>query len=477
MMLALRVFFLLAAATFRESRAFSPTQFFEGAKGLQSTSPYSRRNAFSRVKICYQHSMLSSSTDKVSATESAVTGACTQERVVFDEKNMKLSNSYYLMEYCKSMLDRNNDGKIDADDLKILRKEFEALLDVNGDGKVDMKDAQAALSIFIVSSALVASPDAAVAKGGGHGGGHGGSHSHSHGGSRNGRRVSSSGGSYYSHSSNDDEEDLYAKFKRRDHHDNAPLDLSPNSCVSVPDDGEEIDILSVGVDGRVDGTYVPATVSRRTQGVGVDDNFWECRFVATPTDSSQHPVTLSSPKNIQSYALYTFLLGYIALIIMPWELGLSFSSAQEVKPLEPFVVKPFSLKKSQFDEIFNNALVSSQEDGVSAPTSGTYSGWSEEWNGHENIRQEVQTQFIFKDNGTIIGSGEDSIDGKYVVSGEWRGWEGKYLLCWTETYDRYSVEAQCKMEIPKVNPKMKGYYRSTQDIEGKFELFCSAGER
>merc|ERR1712232_739535 len=88
-----------------------------------------------------------------------------------------------------SILDVNNDGRVDVEDVKTA---LASLLDVNRDGKVDVKDIKAAFSIVLMTGALFLAPPSAVAKGGG---GHGGGHAHSH----HGRSSSSegvNGGSY-----------------------------------------------------------------------------------------------------------------------------------------------------------------------------------------------------------------------------------------------------------------------------------------
>mmetsp|Transcript_3825 Transcript_3825/g.7169 ORF Transcript_3825/g.7169 Transcript_3825/m.7169 type:complete len:134 (-) Transcript_3825:1040-1441(-) len=72
-----------------------------------------------------------------------------------------------------SILDVNNDGKVDIEDVKAA---LSSLLDVNRDGKLDVKDIKAAISIALMTGALVLSPQSALAKGGG---GHGGGHGHS----------------------------------------------------------------------------------------------------------------------------------------------------------------------------------------------------------------------------------------------------------------------------------------------------------
>lgn len=86
----------------------------------------------------------------------------------------------------RSILDVNGDGKVDAEDVKAA---LASLLDVNRDGKVDVKDVKAAFSLVLMTGALFLAPPAAHAKGGG---GHGGGHGHgSHG--RSGSRGVSSG--------------------------------------------------------------------------------------------------------------------------------------------------------------------------------------------------------------------------------------------------------------------------------------------
>ena len=215
-----------------------------------------------------------------------------------------------------SLLDLNGDGRVDAEDLGVLMGQFESLLDVNGDGRVDADDARAALSIFALSSALVVSPGAAVAKGGGHGGGHGG-HAHWH-----GRRHRSGGG--HSHYSHDDE---YEPWKRRVGHAET-LTLSPNACSNLPLEGEVVDVLSgVGPAGSCEclrlrmsilarcsnsilctDTHnrkhqdVPATVTSVDGG----SDWLVCNFVAEP-GNGEAPSHLTTAKNIQLYALTTAL--------------------------------------------------------------------------------------------------------------------------------------------------------------------------
>ena len=121
----------------------------------------------------------------------------------------------------------------------------------------------------------------------------------------------------------------------------------------------------------------------------------------------------------------------------------------------------------RFDAEFK-AVPSRVDGGIPLPASGTYRGWSEERDGSVFDRQDVRTRLVFGDDGSISGSGRDSFDGTYGVSGEWGGGAGEYLLRWTEDYDDFSVEIRCRMK--KGRKKMRGVYESSRGVGGNLEL-------
>ena len=65
----------------------------------------------------------------------------------------------------------------------------------------------------------------------------------------------------------------------------------------------------------------------------------------------------------------------------------------------------------------------------------------------DDVVQEVNTTFDFQNDGTIVGSGFDSVDGKYIVEGNWKlsPKGSKYFFLWKETYSSYSVTVVGKM--------------------------------
>ncbi|GFH44045.1 predicted protein [Chaetoceros tenuissimus] len=66
----------------------------------------------------------------------------------------------------RAFLDLNNNGKIDAEDLKIMFHPLMKMLDANGTGKFDVGDSKAIISVLLLVSALLFNPLAAEAIGG-----------------------------------------------------------------------------------------------------------------------------------------------------------------------------------------------------------------------------------------------------------------------------------------------------------------------
>mmetsp|Transcript_8027 Transcript_8027/g.10781 ORF Transcript_8027/g.10781 Transcript_8027/m.10781 type:complete len:418 (-) Transcript_8027:544-1797(-) len=342
-----------------------------------------------------------------------------------DKSNRNNVKKNAFFESCKSFLDLNKDGKIDAEDMKVLVSRLEKCFDINGDGKVDAKDAKAALSIVTLSSALFISPSPAQAKGG-HGGGHSSSHSHH----SSSRRRRSSGGydSRYS-----DEEEHLPKYKRPNRQGSVSLD--PRMCFDLPEDREIVEVL---YENEFSGAYVQASV--------VDVQESKCKFTVQPLDNSATR-TLSTDRNHNVYEARA--LAFLAVVLFD----------------EDIMSK---LKDDRFDLEFYK--LSPPTPNTPRPDSGNFDGISSEWNNESKVSQEVRVTLRFEDDGIISGSGIDSIDGSYVLSGNWKDRNDGYLLRWKETYDDFDVEVKCEMTNVDDKVVINGTYKSSLGVRGNFKL-------
>jgi hypothetical protein len=98
----------------------------------------------------------------------------------------------------------------------------------------------------------------------------------------------------------------------------------------------------------------------------------------------------------------------------------------------------------------------------------------------EIIEQDVETMLQFMENGDISGSGYDSVDGEYELSGMWKSaGDGEYyLLRWKETYDDFDVKVQCNMKSSDMDDAeednqtwvVDGYFRSSRDVRGYLNM-------
>jgi len=343
----------------------------------------------------------------------------------------------------QNMLDVNGDGKVDGQDIQFLTSKLQQnmfnVLDVNNDGKVDREDAKTALTLALISGVLLTSPLPAHAKGGG-----------GHGGGGHSSRHSSSRSSSSRVSENDRS---YPEYKRP--HRPGEVSLDPNICFNLPEQGERIEILR----DEYTGYYVPAAV------VDVNDSTWACRFTAAPFDGNR-PVSLHSFPN---HWLYESLTIFIIIY------GEDF--------LQNIVE---TIQEVQFDAQFN-ALPTPVPDKSTRPLeSGTFRGASYDRPWHyidsdvETIEQDVETMLQFMENGDISGSGCDSVDGEYELSGMWKvaGDGNSYLLRWKETYDDFDVKVQCDMKMSDIDDAdednqtwvVNGYFRSSRDVKGYFNM-------
>eukprot|EP00553_Chaetoceros_curvisetus_P003088 CAMPEP_0204612262 /NCGR_PEP_ID=MMETSP0717-20131115/345_1 /ASSEMBLY_ACC=CAM_ASM_000666 /TAXON_ID=230516 /ORGANISM="Chaetoceros curvisetus" /LENGTH=627 /DNA_ID=CAMNT_0051624273 /DNA_START=77 /DNA_END=1960 /DNA_ORIENTATION=- len=345
----------------------------------------------------------------------------------------------------KAILDLNNDGKVDAEDLKVLITKLQkSCFDVNGDGKIDIEDAKAALCILALTSAVFSSPLPAHAKGGGgrSGGGSRGSASSSRstgGGGSHGSSSSSSHRSSYSHNTvyvSDDDHD-YPRWTRPNHHGFPNLD--PRMCFDLPENGEVINVLR----NEYTGQYAPATVT------DVNDGFW-CSFTALPLDN-QRPESHNSFKNHWFYDA-------LGIVILRGELSVLLEECNRV------------LDEVIFDADFNKLPIPTNE--PPPLKRGKFKGKSKELDRGKLIEQDVATDLVFGEDGSILGSGIDSADGDYMVAGSWRKCGSEYLLRWKEVYEGFNVKVQGKaitLESGKV-VMIRGYFRSSLGIKGRFNI-------
>ena len=256
------------------------------------------------------------------------------------------------------LFDVNKDGVVDVEDWNDFKSHLEHSLDINNDGKVDIKDAKVFLKIIGVIATLTASPLSADAKGGS--GGSRSSRSHS------GRR------SYSGSSATHNPRQYIRKWWRK-----SGFSLNPNACLDIPLQGEEIELYSAKLD-----KYIPAIAS--------DINDSSCRFTAVPKDTG-----VMAAKEISASRVSTL---YFPAVILA---AVSFLQSNS----------PFDKQIAEFRDTPRNTHL------IQPPRSGMYRGKSEEFSSYsgKNVSQGVETVLEFDDDGTIKGSGVDSIDGTYSV--------------------------------------------------------------
>jgi len=350
----------------------------------------------------------------------------------------------------KSMLDLNNDGKVDIEDLHVVTNNLKLhCLDVNGDGNIDAEDAKTALSIMALFTALLtSSPLPADAKGGGHGGG--GGHGHSSHGRGHGRRSGTPGGGV-----NSDDDDMGGFY--RPNHTLGMKDFQPTVCWQLPEEGEEI---HARYEGAKD--YVPSTV------IEVDKS--RCEFKSIPLDDGDGvvvPWTHTQVSNLEVYAIISLFVGVFAL-------DRGFGSFLKSRDLE--------LEFEEFDTVFDRLDKPNSWGVSSSPASGTYTGTATE----RGTVQTIESTLEFKENGSIKGSGSDSMDGEYTINGHWRQDKEEstihhqiYLVQWKEYYNRgFHVVVQGVMHeklwtygnSTNISNKITGEFTSTREVTGTFEL-------
>ena len=310
------------------------------------------------------------------------------------------------------VLDLNQDGKVDAQDLLLL---VTTALDVNGDGKIDEKDGQAALSIITMSWMLMASP--ANAKGGGHGGGGGGGHSHS-----------SSSPNYAPYRRPN------SRLAKKGSTTNRPTD--PMACSDLPVEGELLDVL---VD-KHRGTYVPG-IARAVQ----ESN---CHFEADLLGGDALLSQYRGSKALSSKRNWVHWVSPTAFMTIG---GVTFLGDKANQKWEGDFDEAFFDRQADLDEAFPKPL---------PPRSGLYVGSTVESDG---MAQDVKANLVFDELGGINGSGFDSEDGSYKVVGTWNSRKVR----WTETYHSFSVTVRGEIQR---KGSIKCRFLSTRGVRGGFSI-------
>ena len=310
----------------------------------------------------------------------------------------------------KKILDFNQDGKVDAQDLDFL---VNNAFDVNRDGKVDEKDAQAAFSMMILSWAIMASP--ANAKGGGGGGGGGGGHS-----------SSSAAPSYAP----------YRRPNKRTANQRSttyrPTD--PMACSNLPIQGELLDVL---VDNRR-GTYVPGVVTTTKENT--------CRFQADLLGEGE----LARYRGFKGLSSHRNFLDWIFPTFIFTSAGASVSAKMADQKWE-----------DDFDDaFFGDAANLASKVTVLTPSSGQYVGSTSESDG---MNQDVTTNLEFDEVGGIHGSGIDSFDGAYKIVGTWNNRKVR----WTEHYAGFETTVRGNIDR---NGTIKCRFKSSRGVRGRFEI-------
>jgi len=142
--------------------------------------------------------------------------------------------------------------------------------------------------------------------------------------------------------------------------------------------------------------YVPSTV------IEVDKS--RCEFKSIPLDDGDGvvvPWTHTQVSNLEVYAIISLFVGVFAL-------DRGFASFLKSRDLE--------LEFEEFDTVFDRLDKPNSWGVSSSPASGTYTGTATE----RGTVQTIKSTLEFKENGSIKGSGSDSMDGEYTINGHWR---------------------------------------------------------
>jgi len=352
-----------------------------------------------------------------------------------------------------SVMDLNNDGKIDEKDILIIKDIIGNYLDINGDGKVNFQDVKSALSVIIFSALLVTSPAPAFAKGGG-----------------SGRSSSRSYDQKYA-DIHYHESEYHPEYKRHFHllptKYDRPWDYK--ACLDLPEEGEILDVL---VDNTL-GSYVKGKVKNVNES--------KCRFKLEYKAAKGSKI---GPDHLFATPNRNYFLGLAAIALTKINYKDNNSNDdEESKHLSEAVEEfrdatydsAFTLLNEEFDEKFykekEKETQGEEWNEGSIPPSGTYKGTTNERDG---VSQNVSMKLIFEPNGNMYGSGIDSIDGMYEISGEWVG--GK--VRWTEVYEEgqgsFNVIVRGKVALPKQNeeesitPTIQADFVSDRNVRGNF---------
>lgn len=209
--------------------------------------------------------------------------------------------------------------------------------------------------------------------------------------------------------------------------------LNPRSCVDLPQQQETLQLYIPS-----SGKYVPATVSQ------VDES--KCQFRAVPIDAGRsvyqtQKVTVPRMFRVIDYVLVFSLFIFFGPVF--YFLGLVLFLLLEIalRTLQNGVINaPYNKQMENF-KLYPEPSASSSTATI-PPRSGVFKGTSTDYcTIGDDVVQEVNTTFDFQNDGTIVGSGFDSEDGKYVVEGNWKlsPKGSEYVFLWEETYSRYSV--------------------------------------
>ena len=133
-----------------------------------------------------------------------------------------------------------------------------------------------------------------------------------------------------------------------------------------------------------------------------------------------------------------------------------------------------TLEEVSFDSTFNKLPTPEQHKSTIPFESGTFRGIAYHWCHKERIDQDVETTLQFLDNGEVLGSGFDSDDGEYELSGTWKEDEDhSYMLRWKEIYDDFNVKVQCRMVNDDKGTIISGLFRSSRNVKGNVNMELS----